>query len=60
MFDQNCDYYTSAYCSRCRRGFYLSNWMCLPIDPNCTKFDEAHGQCEDCANGLYPSGNMCI
>lgn len=59
IFDQNCVRYESAYCSRCRVGFYLSNFTCAPVDPNCSNFDYSTSTCVSCANGLFPNGSSC-
>lgn len=60
LFDQNCVRYESAYCSKCRLGFYLSNFLCNTIDPNCVKFSYEQGRCDECANGMYPQGPGCM
>lgn len=36
MYDANCGRYESAYCNKCKDGYYLQNYICYPIDANCT------------------------
>jgi hypothetical protein len=59
LYDQNCVRYENSYCSRCRLGFYLSNYLCQAIDPNCTSFNYNNLSCDQCANNMYPNGPSC-
>jgi len=59
-FDQNCmNYDVSAYCSQCRPGFYLLNYVCARIDPFCVNFDTATSTCSRCGGGRTPNGAAC-
>lgn len=60
LFDQNCLRYESAYCSKCRDSFYLWNFLCQPVDPNCSSFNYSSSTCEACANNMFPSGATCM
>lgn len=60
MYDANCARYESAYCNKCKDGYYLQNYICYPIDANCTQFDYRNMLCIVCANGMFASGNMCL
>ena len=39
LSDPNCIYYESAYCSRCRVGYYLDNYLCSAVVKECLNFD---------------------
>lgn len=49
--DQNCiSYDASAYCSQCKPGYFLNNYLCKQVDPNCVKFDYQANSCKECGN----------
>ena len=60
IYDINCVHYSSAYCDTCRIGFYLSNYMCVEVDPNCLDFNYDEKECESCRGGLIPEGPSCV
>lgn len=44
--DPQCiSYDTSAYCSKCKPGYYLLNYICTRVDPNCSNFDYSSSSC---------------
>ena len=59
-FDQNCiTYDVSAFCSSCKPGYYLLNYICTLIDPYCVAFDQASQICNQCGGGKVPNGSKC-
>lgn len=60
MYDTNCVRYESAYCSKCRDGYYIMNYQCYAIDANCVEFDYGNRVCIRCANGMYASYDKCL
>lgn len=59
-FDPLCSTYVNSYCTACSPGSYLSNYRCVSIDINCTRFDPASSLCTACANSLTPLGPNCV
>mgnify|MGYP002375392763 FL=1 len=60
-FDSNClSYDASAYCGTCKPGYYLLNYICTKIDPNCVNFDSVGMQCLACGNGKTTKGSGCV
>lgn len=57
--DPFCTFYSSAYCSQCTNGYSLQNYICVPIDPNCSQFDSLNNICRQCSNNKIPSGPNC-
>lgn len=60
LYDNNCARYESAYCNRCRDGYYLLNYQCAAVDGNCVQFDAVMNVCVECANGMYADRDRCI
>lgn len=60
LYDENCLRYESAYCSRCRDGFYLANYMCNQVSQYCINFNRQTLQCDACSNGMIPAGAECM
>lgn len=59
-FDANCMAYdVSAYCSSCRPGFYLLNYVCAKVDPFCVSFNAELQTCSSCGGGKTPNGARC-
>ena len=60
LYDDNCIYYESAYCSQCKTGYFINNYMCQMVDRNCLSFDYKTKTCSQCTNGRYPQGFNCL
>lgn len=59
-FDQNCiTYDVSAFCSSCKPGYYLLNYICTRIDPFCVNFDYVSQICTECGGGKKVEGSGC-
>jgi hypothetical protein len=59
-FDQNCmNYDVSAYCTSCKPGYYLLNYVCSKIDPFCVSFNYSSLSCSSCGGGKTASGAGC-
>lgn len=59
IYDPRCTRYESAYCSQCTQGFYIHNYQCRAVHPQCLNFDYQAKVCRQCANGLLPYGADC-
>ena len=60
LFDPNCVYYESSYCSRCRVGYYLDYYICSQVSSQCTNFDYQTSTCKACIQNLVPQGAGCV
>jgi len=58
--DNYCQIYTNSYCSQCVTGYALVSYVCSPVDPNCTQFDNIQNLCKSCSNGKTPQGPQCV
>lgn len=58
--DPHCVRYSGAYCSICRNGFYLVNYMCKQIHAQCAAFDYDRQVCTACVNNYTPRGPECV
>ena len=59
LYDPNCAWYSSAYCSRCNKGYYIENYTCHEIDDNCVEFDYDSNKCKHCVGGKIAFGPRC-
>lgn len=58
-YDKYCERYSGSYCERCSDGYYLSNYMCTQMDPNCVSWNAASGICLQCRVGS-PQEAVCV
>jgi proprotein convertase subtilisin/kexin type 5 len=58
--DSYCSYYVNGYCTQCKGGYALLNYMCNPIDPLCTQYNPATNVCITCSQNKTPMGPSCI
>ncbi|ELP89779.1 serine-threonine protein kinase, putative [Entamoeba invadens IP1] len=45
---------TKTNCLTCNTKYYFSNGTCIPVDPNCKKYDQSG--CKECNNVLISTG----
>lgn len=57
--DPNCIKYEGVYCKNCKAGYYLKDYICMPIDSRCINFNFDVKQCLQCSVGK-PLFDMCV
>jgi hypothetical protein len=58
--DPYCSQYVNSYCTQCSSGYALVSYVCNPIDPNCTQYNQASNACTACSQGKTPQGPSCV